>query len=1033
VTTRTTTVVALLLLAIFGTTLAVEAQSRNPALDFKIPQSSGTGNIRALWSNGTTMWVSIGSAVRAYDLSTGTRAIAKDVFHGQQVGVGIWSDSATMWVSTWDGILAYTLATGRRDQARDIAKERAFPGHLWSDGATIWLSRGTYLLAYNLASGDRSPAKDIALEGQTAVGVTGLWSDGDTIWTPLAYNLTSGTRDESKDWELGRARHGLWSDGTTLWAGHHWSGRVLAYDVATGNRERPKDIRDSFLTVGHIWSIWSDGTTMWVLTGGAGVGPGGNQWRAYDTATRNPDPAKEWDLELSEGTVDLWSDGGTAWVARRAGRDARILAYDVATQTRNPAKDLREPVPLGRHDARLWSDGTTMWVTSGNEVYAFNVVDGTREPSRDFDGHDEPILCIWSNGTTMWLCGANDVWAYDVATWSRDPAKDFVDLKFFSREYGYTDVPYAPRDLWSDGTTMWIARYGSASFSDPGAYILAYDLATREPVLEKDFTASMLSPGVAASTDIVSDGVTMWLAHGNLYAYNLTMRTREPTRDFFRILPEDQLRPDVRGIWNDGTIMWVLEGIYRYGQGRRLHPYDLATGESLGSLPAMELGDDYGSARGLWSDGATMWTAASGSSGQVKLVAYDMGSRSRDSGKDVVLEGLFEPDGGLWSDGVTVWVQGRGIDAAVTNVKAFMLKTGAPVPERDIIQRVDEQDGHLIQGGDYPIGIWSDGATMWVARYIRAGRGQVDLLAYDMPPGVRVVNRRPVTIAYLPDRTVTPGTGMEVDLSRAFVDPDGDALTYTVSSSAAQVAAASAAGAVVTLTALSEGTATIGVAATDPGGLSATQVFTVTVSPTNRPPEAVGTLLPLTMEVGESAVTVEVGGAFRDPDGDALTYAASTSAPSVASVSLSGSGVTVAPVSEGSAVVTVTATDVDGSNTAATQSFTVTVGRFFTDHPIVPGETPVRAVHFTELRTRINALRSVAGMGRFAWTDPVLRAGVTRVRLVHLLELRSALAAAYAAAGRPAPRWSDASPVGGTTPIRAAHLMELRAAVVALE
>ena len=105
----------------------------------------------------------------------------------------------------------------------------------------------------------------------------------------------------------------------------------------------------------------------------------------------------------------------------------------------------------------------------------------------------------------------------------------------------------------------------------------------------------------------------------------------------------------------------------------------------------------------------------------------------------------------------------------------------------------------------------------------------------------------------------------------------------------------------------------------------------------------------------------------------------------------------------------------------------------FTDHPIVPGETPVRAVHFTELRTRIDGLRSAVGLGRFPWTDPVLRASVTRIRIVHLLELRSALAAAYTAAGRSTPSWTDAGAVSGATPIRAAHLMELRAAVVTLE
>ncbi len=105
----------------------------------------------------------------------------------------------------------------------------------------------------------------------------------------------------------------------------------------------------------------------------------------------------------------------------------------------------------------------------------------------------------------------------------------------------------------------------------------------------------------------------------------------------------------------------------------------------------------------------------------------------------------------------------------------------------------------------------------------------------------------------------------------------------------------------------------------------------------------------------------------------------------------------------------------------------------FTDDPIVPGETPLRAVHFTELRMRIDGLRAAAGLARFAWTDPVLRPGITPVRLVHLLELREALSHAHAAAGRTVPRWTDATPVQGSTPIKAAHLMELRAAVLALE
>ncbi len=201
----------------------------------------------------------------------------------------------------------------------------------------------------------------------------------------------------------------------------------------------------------------------------------------------------------------------------------------------------------------------------------------------------------------------------------------------------------------------------------------------------------------------------------------------------------------------------------------------------------------------------------------------------------------------------------------------------------------------------------------------------------------------------------------------------------------------------------------------------------------NRAPAAVGTLPDRRLSL-DARLDVDVSQAFDDPDGDPLTYAASSSAPDVAAVGVAGARVTLTAVGEGTAAIRVTATDPGGLSAA--QQFRVTVAAApspFTDDPLLPGATPIRAVHFTELRTRIDALRAAAGLTAFRWTDPVLRPGVTRVRLAHLLDLREALAAAYAASGRPAPRWTDTAPGGGAIPIRAAHLTELRAAVQALE
>ncbi len=89
----------------------------------------------------------------------------------------------------------------------------------------------------------------------------------------------------------------------------------------------------------------------------------------------------------------------------------------------------------------------------------------------------------------------------------------------------------------------------------------------------------------------------------------------------------------------------------------------------------------------------------------------------------------------------------------------------------------------------------------------------------------------------------------------------------------------------------------------------------------NRAPVPVGTLSARDLRVGDGNETVEVASAFSDPDNDSLTYAVSSSAPAVARATISGSRVTLTPVARGTARIRVTATDVSGSNTSATQQF----------------------------------------------------------------------------------------------------------------
>ena len=107
-------------------------------------------------------------------------------------------------------------------------------------------------------------------------------------------------------------------------------------------------------------------------------------------------------------------------------------------------------------------------------------------------------------------------------------------------------------------------------------------------------------------------------------------------------------------------------------------------------------------------------------------------------------------------------------------------------------------------------------------------------------------------------------------------------------------------------------------------------------------------------------------------------------------------------------------------------------GAVFTDPNLAVGD-PIKAVHIAELRTRIDALRTLHGLQKHTFSDPVLTPGVTLVRAAHLLELRTALNQAYTAAAQTPPSYTDSAITVGSTLIRVVHIKELRTAVVALE
>lgn len=131
-----------------------------------------------------------------------------------------------------------------------------------------------------------------------------------------------------------------------------------------------------------------------------------------------------------------------------------------------------------------------------------------------------------------------------------------------------------------------------------------------------------------------------------------------------------------------------------------------------------------------------------------------------------------------------------------------------------------------------------------------------------------------------------------------------------------------------------------------------------------------------------------------------------------------------------SGTIVVNGDQTGGTNTIGVSGAgTSTLG--FTDDPLQPGVTGVKASHVSELRAAIDILRARYALPAATWTDQPLASG-TVVKAVHLTELRVALAGALVAAGGIPPVWTPATVVPGSTVVTVAQVVELRTAVAAI-
>ena len=601
----------------------------------------------------------------------GGRTPSKDVYDLDPVAVayphGIWSDETTMWVTnqTTLTVFAYTLATSVRDTSKEFSlhPDNDTPWGIWSDGATVWVvdQPDKKLYAYALSGGAREAGKDIDLDNGNS-NAKGIWSDGTTAWVTdsfdgvlYAYTLADGARDTTKEFDLtANSRNtsvaGIWSDGTTVWVADPLAFKLVAYDKDTGSHDAARDIA---LSQRRSEGVWGDGTTVWVADASFFIfaAPKADH-RIF--SYRLP-PSSPGTVSLSDLTVSSSPPVPSFTAELRPEFSFARNSYRVAVP--NGFRRVTVSAPPHNTAMQTFLDANGELLTDADPGTVGFQVDV---------GEGETAINIRLATGAVSLIYRVVVERDSTAFYGWTPAMDLNNLLRENPALGGDAI----RGLWGDDTTLYVTAHHVPK-------VFAYTRATGARDASKDIATNQGSRATSYGfkTGIWSDGTTMWVLNygygedaqgtegvigtGKVFAFKLSDGARDATKEFPLLLETSFA---ARGIWSDGTTVWVSD-----------------------------------------------WMAA-------KLVAYTLATGARHMAKDITLHHLNDSAQGIWSDGTTIWVaQWNSL-----RVYAYTLATGVYDPDKSF----DRAPGNL-----FPRDIWSDGATMWVP-----DAGARKMFSYRMPP-----------------------------------------------------------------------------------------------------------------------------------------------------------------------------------------------------------------------------------------------------------------------------------------------------------
>ena len=265
----------------------------------------------------------------------------------------------------------------------------------------------------------------------------------------------------------------------------------------------------------------------------------------------------------------------------------------------------------------------------------------------------------------------------DAANWGHDLAGQVVDATGNALEIAvYTNQDItppkrvtsfdlvsnnsAPRGVWGNEETIWVANDGSGATDK----LYAYNRSDRSRDSSSDFD-TLNTPGNNNPRGICSDGTTMFVADGGddkIYAYRMSDTTRDSGKD----VTLDSANNSPQGLSCDRTHLWVAEDnddltskIFVYLRSDGSHVSTLDIGASTLSPSSTVGAINNNDQRGMWSNGTTLFVV---DHGDTKVYGYQLSDQTRDDDKNLDLDAANTDPWGLWFDGRVLWVADTAAD-----------------------------------------------------------------------------------------------------------------------------------------------------------------------------------------------------------------------------------------------------------------------------------------------------------------------------------------------------------------------------------